>query len=193
MGHTQITTIARDTKVLDKSLDEIDTDRVVFVTEKKDLKKTLGLRNRFALKHKLPTETRTILDMNKVAETIAHYENPVLHIIEHHFINYPLMNAAFVLGIPVFVSNGRGLEKITGLEFKFRDLLSENQQKIISTLAEKQMSIKQLAHTLDIEERVIFYYLHGKQSLKGLVNLGIVTQENDLLKITPVGRMIACS
>ena len=42
---------------------------------------------------------------------------------------------------------------------------------------------------LDVDDNMLFYYLHGSKSLKGLVELGLV-KEGDLVELSDLGRLV---
>ena len=42
---------------------------------------------------------------------------------------------------------------------------------------------------LEVDDNMLFYYLHGSKSLKGLVDLGLI-KEGELIELTDLGRLV---
>jgi len=62
----------------------------------------------------------------------------------------------------------------------------------LEKLEDGPLSLKELALKLDVDENMLFYYLHGSKSLKGLVGLGLV-KEGDMVELTDLGRLVVQS
>ena len=190
MAVTQIVSVSKNKEALKDSLKKMSTDRVVFLASNENIKEVIKIRNEFALETKLPTEIKAVArNYSSLAELFKERKNSVVHIIDHDYFNYGLVNAAFIVGVPVYLTNGHGLEKVPSLNLKLKDLISSIQIELLEKLEESPLTIKELALKLDVDENMLYYYLHGSKSLKGLVNLGLV-KEGDMIELTDLGRLV---
>ena len=193
MANTQIVSVTKGKEELKNSLQRMSTSKIVFISSPDSIKDTIELRNYFALQHKIPTELRTVSKKpDEICRILHEFENPVLHIIDHDYLNYALVNAAVICGVPVYFSNGHGMEKLTTPDVKLKELISDVQMEILEELQEGPLSVNELAERIDCDESMLYYYLHGKNSLKGLVNLGFVV-DGDELALTEIGRSLVSS
>lgn len=193
MAYTQIVSVSKDKEALKSSLQKISTLKIVFVTSRDSIKGAIDIRNEFAIDNKIPTEIKTLgKKIDEMCQVFKENENPILHIIDHDFMNYSLVNAAVIAGVPVYFSNGNGMEKISTPELKYKELISEVQIEILEELQEGPLSVYELAERIDCDESMLYYYLHGKNSLKGLVNLGLV-KDGELIELTEIGRSVVNS
>ena len=128
MGHTQIVSILNNKETLKDSLKLISTEKIIFLASSSNIKDVIKVRNEFALEHEIPTEiTAVARNYSGLASLFKQHKNPVVHIIDHDFFNYSLVNAAFIAGVPVYTTNGNGIEKIPGLNLKLKELIAEIQ------------------------------------------------------------------
>ncbi len=192
MPFTQIVTVFQSKEKLEKAMKEFSTEKVVFITSKEKIKETIRLRNEIALKYRIPTEVKTVKKPADCVKVLTENENPLLNIIDHDYINYYLLNAAFITGTRAFFSNGHGEEQIPNPGIKFKALINEDQARILETLLESPLTVKELMKKTKLSEEMLYYYLHGKKTIKGLVKMGLV-KDNDLIELTELGRLIAHS
>ena len=190
MGVTQIVTLTEGREALQKSLQRLPTEKVVFVTRKERIKDVLSIRNEFALNYKLPTEVKVFNgDSREMANELKKQKNPVLHIIDHDELSYYLINISFILGIPVYFSDGEGMKQLPGLSFRFKDALSYDQIKVLENLKEESTH-EQLALKTKFDNSLLFFYLYGKNSQTGLVKLGLVSDRDEKLNLTELGWLV---
>jgi len=190
MGVTQIVSMNSSKEVLQKSLQKFPTEKIVFVTSKDKIKDALSIRNEFALNYKLPTEVKVLGEsMAEVFSELKKQGNAVLHIIDHDDLNYYLINASFLLGIPVYFSDGTQMQQLPGLCSKFKNLFSHDQMKILENLSE-DCTHEQLALKTKFDNSLLFYYLYGKNSYVGLVKLGLVSDKDERLGLTELGKLV---
>ncbi len=116
-------------------------------------------------------------------------KNAILHIIDYDELNYYLINISFVLGIPVYFSDGDGMKQLPGLSSPLRDVLSHDQIKVLDNLKEESTH-EQLALKTKFDNSLLFFYLYGKNSQIGLVKLGLVSDKDEKLNLTELGRLI---
>ena len=89
MGVTQIVSLTEGREALQKSLQRLPTEKVVFITKKERIKDVLSIRNEFALNYKLPTEVKVFNgNSREMANELKKQKNPVLHIIDHDELSY---------------------------------------------------------------------------------------------------------
>lgn len=178
---------------LQKSLQRLPTEKVVFVTRKEKIKDVLSIRNEFALNYKLPTEVKVFNgDTSEIAGELMRQKNAVLHIIDHDELNYHLISISFILGIPVYISSGDEMKKLPGLSSRFKDAFSHDQIKILDNLKE-ECTHEQLALNTKLDNSMLFFYLYGKNSHTGLVKLGLVSDKDEKLNLTELGRLVVQS
>jgi hypothetical protein len=190
MGVTQIVTLTEGREALQKSLQRLPTEKVVFVTRKERIKDVLSIRNEFALNYKLPTEVKVFNgDSREMANELKKQKNPVLHIIDHDELSYYLINISFILGIPVYFSDGEGMKQLPGLSSRFKDALSYDQIKVLENLKEESTH-EQLALKTKFDNSLLFFYLYGKNSQTGLVKLGLVSDRDEKLNLTELGWLV---
>ena len=190
MGHTQIVSILNNKENLKESLRKISTEKIIFLASSDNIKEVIEIRNEFALNNDIPTEIQAIAkNYSGLSSLFKQHKNPIVHIFDHDFFNYSLINAAFITGVPVYTTNGNGLEKIPSLNLKLRELIASIQVELLEKLEEGPLSLKELGLKLDIDDNMLFYYLHGSKSLKGLVDLGLV-KEGELVELTDLGRLV---
>ena len=116
MGVTQIVTILGKKEALRESLKKMSTEKVIFLASNQNIKDVIKMET------KLPTEIKAVArNYTGLANLFKEHKEPVVHIIDHDFFNYTLVNAAFIAGVPVYTTNGNGLEKIPGLNLKLRE------------------------------------------------------------------------
>jgi len=190
MPVTQIVSLKDSKETLQRSLQKLSTDKIVFLTRKEAIKDILSVRNEFALNYKLPTEVKVLDgDFAGMVSELKKQKNAILHIIDHDEFNYGLINASFILGIPVYVSNGEDMKKLPSLSSRFKDVLSHDQVKIIEGLREEGTH-EQLAIRTKLDNSLLFYYLYGKNSQTGLIKLGLVSENEEKLSLTELGRLV---
>ncbi len=190
MAVTQIVSVYKNKEALKQSLKKMSTEKVIFLASKNSIKEVIGVRNEFALETKLPTEVKAVArNYSSLGELFKENKNSVVHIIDHDYFNYGLVNAAFITGVPVYLTNGHVMEKVPGLNLKLKELISSIQVELLEKLEEGPLSIRELALKLDVDENMLYYYLHGSKSLKGLVSLGLV-KEGDMIELTDLGRLV---
>ena len=190
MGVTQIVSLTEGREALQKSLQRLPTEKVVFVTRKERIKDVLSIRNEFALNYKLPTEVKVFNgDSREMANELKKQKNPVLHIIDHDELSYYLINISFILGIPVYFSDGEGMKQLPGLSSRFKDALSYDQIKVLENLKEESTH-EQLALKTKFDNSLLFFYLYGKNSQTGLVKLGLVSDRDEKLNLTELGWLV---
>ena len=190
MAVTQIVSVYNNKNALKDSLKKMSTEKVVFLASKEKIKEVIKIRNEFALETKLPTEVKAVArNYASLVELFKENKNSVVHIIDHDYFNYGLVNAAFIVGVPVYLTNGNGLERVPGLNLKLKELISSIQVELLEKLEDGPLSVRELALKLDVDENMLYYYLHGSKSLKGLVNLGLV-REGDMIELTDLGRLV---
>lgn len=193
MAVTQIVAITDGKEILQKSLQKISTDKIVFLARKDRIRDILSIRNDLALNYKLPTEVKVLDgDIGSIVAEMKKQKNAILHIIDHDELNYYLINASFVLGIPVYVSNGEIMQQLPGPLSKFRDMLSHDQMKIIEALKEESTH-GQLAERTKLDNDLLFFYLYGKNSQIGLVKMGLVSDKDEKLNLTELGKLVVDS
>jgi hypothetical protein len=190
MGVTQIVSLTEGREALQKSLQRLPTEKVVFITKKERIKDVLSIRNEFALNYKLPTEVKVFNgNSREMANELKKQKNPVLHIIDHDELSYYLINISFILGIPVYFSDGEGMKQLPGLSSRFKDALSYDQIKVLENLKEESTH-EQLALKTKFDNSLLFFYLYGKNSQIGLVKLGLVSDKDEKLNLTELGRLV---
>jgi len=190
MGVTQIVSLTEGREALQKSLQRLPTEKVVFVTRKERIKDVLSIRNEFALNYKLPTEVKVFDgDSREMANELKKQKNPVVHIIDHDELSYYLINISFILGIPVYFSDREGMKQLPGLSSRFKDALSYDQIKVLENLKEESTH-EQLALKTKFDNSLLFFYLYGKNSQIGLVKLGLVSDKDEKLNLTELGRLV---
>jgi hypothetical protein len=183
-------TLTEGREALQKSLQRLPTEKVVFVTRKERIKDVLSIRNEFALNYKLPTEVKVFNgDSREMANELKKQKNPVLHIIDHDELSYYLINISFILGIPVYFSDGEGMKQLPGLSSRFKDALSYDQIKVLENLKEESTH-EQLALKTKFDNSLLFFYLYGKNSQTGLVKLGLVSDRDEKLNLTELGWLV---
>jgi hypothetical protein len=193
VGITQIVSVVKGKEELKNSMENLQTSKIVFLSTPHNVKEVIEMRNHFAIQYKIPTEIRTVgKKIDELCRVIHEYENPTVHLIDHDYLNYSLVNAAVICGAPVYFSNGHGLEKITTMPIKTKELISDVQIEILEEMQEGPLTVSELAERIDCDESMLYYYLHGKNSLKGLVNLGLV-KDGDMLELTEMGRSLVNS
>lgn len=190
MAVTQIVSMGNSKEVLQRSLQKLSTDKIVFITRKEKIKDALSIRNEFALNYKLPTEVKVFNgDSREIAAELKKQKNAVLHIIDYDELNYYLINISFVLGIPIYFSNGEDMKQLPGLSSPLRDALSHDQIKVLDSLKDESTH-EQLALKTKFDNSLLFFYLYGKNSQIGLVKLGLVSDKDEKLNLTELGRLV---
>jgi len=190
MAVTQVVSITNNKEVLQKSLQKLSTEKIVFVTRKDRIKDVLSIRNEFALNYKLPTEVKVVGESAiEIVNELKKHKNAVLHIIDYDDLNYYLVNASFMLGVPIYFSDGEDMQQLPSLSTKFKELLSPDQLKILENLREESTH-EQLAAKTKFDNSLLFFYLYGKNSQVGLVKLGLVSDKNEKLGLTELGRLV---
>lgn len=193
MPNTQIVAVSKSKDALKDSLQRVPTTKIVFISSPSTVKDVIELRNFFSIEMKIPTEIRTLgTKTEEACRMFREFENPILHLIDHDYVNYVLVNAAVISGVPVYFSNGKGAERISTPEVKFKELISDVQVEILEELQEGPLSLLELAERIDCDESMLYYYLHGKNSLKGLVSLGLV-KDGDQIELSETGRAVVSS
>jgi hypothetical protein len=193
MAVTQIVSLVDGKETLKRSLQRFSTEKIVFVTTKERIKDALSIRNEFALAYKMPTEVK-ILENNpaKIINELKGQKNAVLNIIDHDDLNYYLISASFILGIPVYFSNGHEMQQLPGPTSKLKDTLSPDQIRILNNLKE-EATHEQLAALAKLDNDLLFFYLYGKNSQIGLIRLGLVDDYGERLRLTEFGRLVVGS
>jgi len=190
MSVIQIVSLIDGKETLQKSLQKISTEKIVFVTSKEKLKDALSIRNEFALAYKMPTEVKVLdQDMGKIFSELRGYKNAILHIIDHNDLNYYLINASFILGIPIYFSNGHELQQLPNLTSKLRDMLSLDQLKVLNSL-KTECTHEELAMKTKLDNSLLFFYLYGKNGSTGLLKMGLVADKNDKVSLTEIGKLV---
>ena len=193
MAVTQIVSLNANKEMLQKSLQKMSTEKIVFLTTKERIKDVLSIRNEFALSYKLPTEVKTVGNSTKeLFAELKKHKNAIVHIIDYDELNYYLLSASFLLGIPVYFSDGQGMQQLPGLASRLKDMLSPDQLKIMENL-KKNSTHEELAFGTKLDNSLLFYYLYGKNSHSGLVKLGLVSDGNDKLSLTELGKLVVDS
>jgi hypothetical protein len=160
------------------------------VTSKDRIKDTLAIRNEIALTYRLPTEVKVLNEnTGEVFAELKKHTNAILNIIEHNDLNYYLLNASFLLGIPVYFSDGQGLQQLPTLSSRFKDVFCPDEIKILESLRQESTHEELVAKT-KLDNSLLFYYLYGKNSHTGLIKLGLVADKNDKITLTEFGRLV---
>ncbi|MBI4214916.1 hypothetical protein HY546_02885 [archaeon] len=178
MGFTQIVRVSDRKEELKKSLQRISTKKIVFLADNESLEKVLRLRNELALDYDLPTEVRNTAEED-ISSVLKEYDDVVVHIVDHHDDNYELISRCHLFGIPLYFSNGQNFRRIPTPPVRFMEMFSPVQIEIFHSLAEAPLTLPRLAEKTSIMELTLYNYLHGKDSAKGLVQLGFVEKKED--------------
>ncbi|MBI1973910.1 hypothetical protein HYS54_03775 [Candidatus Micrarchaeota archaeon] len=178
MGFTQIVSVQDSKEELRKSLQRISTKKIVFLADKENIESVLRLRNEFALAYSLPTEVRNT-DEEDLKHILQSYGDAVVHIADHHHKNYDLVSHCHLLGLPLYISNGENFHQLPTPPHKFKDLFSQVQLSIFRSLSNEPLTLSQLAEKTGLMEMTLYHYMHGKDSSKGLVDLGLIIQKGD--------------
>ncbi|MFH0987264.1 MAG: hypothetical protein V1911_04475 [Candidatus Micrarchaeota archaeon] len=190
MPVTQIVSVRENKDAVIKSLQKISTSKLVFAAASDEIEKVVALRNEFAIDKAVSTE---VLGMGKsieeICKSIKSYENPVVHIIDHSYMNYYLIAAAHVAGIPVYFTNGNGVEELPMIKSSVKTMLSDEQASILHSLEESPMSVNELQAKIGCDESRLFHCLYARKPANGLVQMGLIN-DDELLQLTELGRCV---
>jgi hypothetical protein len=183
---TQIVSLEKNFDGLRRVADKIKTEKVVFLTNKEKLVHTLKMRDAIALEKKILTEV-VIVENNKesICKALKNKQG-IVNIVEDTPLSYWMISIAFILGMPVFHSNGMDMEQLPGPTAEFKNVLSELQMKLLHDLAEPKTHVE-LSAKNKMTPKELFPHLYGEN---GLIKLGLVSDANEKLELTEFGRLV---
>lgn len=191
MPVTQIVSAWSSGPGLQDSLGRLKTEKVVFFTPPEQLRDALEARNEFAIKNRIPTEVKILeKDVGRLCEALAGYKEPVLHLIDHNPLNYYLLSASMILGFRVYMSNGFGMEEIMTVPVRLSEFLNDMQLQLMKFLDERPLTAAEAAKKLNTKPGILSFYIHGNNSIKGLIMLGVVEEKDGKFWLTEFGKSV---
>lgn len=186
----QLVTARTGMDKLQRSLQSLPTDKVVFLTSKDDLKEVLQMRNDFAMQNGIPTEIKVLEnDIRGICDALLPYRGAVLHVVDPSYLSSYIQSACFMLGIQTYVSYNGSPEEVPSPRVPYRDLLCENQIRLLECLRDPHTK-EELRRECGWGPALLDFYLIGKNAVKGLVELGLVEKVDDTFRITELGRTV---